>query len=193
MANKLFFITGNESKYQEASAVCQKHKIGLQRLKIAVSEIQSEHVKEIAEHKAHSAYVSIKQLGNIASSFQVVVNDAEWSFAGIKGFPGVYMAYVNQWFNEADWQRLLAGVTDTRVVLTEAVTFFDGNKMMTFEDQVEGHFVKSPVGEAGAASDKFIALDDSGITISQQLDRGNAPNSYSDVWEQFAQWYDTRK
>jgi XTP/dITP diphosphohydrolase len=111
----LLYITRNLMKYRMASLAFEGSRFILERLEMDVPEIQSEQVEEVASTSAAWAY---RKLGR-----PVVVTDAGFSVTALRGFPGPFIHYVNQWFTVEDYLRLMHGLDDRSVVIQDCLAF----------------------------------------------------------------------
>jgi inosine/xanthosine triphosphate pyrophosphatase family protein len=95
----LIFSTGNDEKFITAQHACEQYSIDLKQQEVDVTEIQEEDPKKVAVDKANKAFNSIGK--------PLVITDDSWAFAGLNGFPGVYMHSINTWFTPDDFLRLV--------------------------------------------------------------------------------------
>lgn len=135
----MIYVTGNRHKFSYGKKRLAKHGINLSQKSIDIVEIQAEDVQAIARDKAFKAYSKVKQ--------PLIVNDASWSISNLKGFPGPYMSYVESWFKTNDFLRLMDGVADRRISLTEVLVFTNGKEIELFEDTIHGQILPEPDGE----------------------------------------------
>lgn len=95
---QLIFSTGNAEKFLTAQHVCNPAGISLKQVDIDELEIQEENPEKVALDKATKAFKVVNK--------PLVITDDSWAFAGLKGFPGVYMHSINEWFTPEDFLRL---------------------------------------------------------------------------------------
>lgn len=114
---KITYITSNDLKYQIAREICQNTSIDLSRRKIELYEIQSMDLEQIAKHTAKEA--SQKCNGMLA------VTDAGFFIEALKGFPGPFVKYVNQYFAAEDIIRLMNKVDNRKIVVKECMILID--------------------------------------------------------------------
>ncbi|MDP2973551.1 MAG: non-canonical purine NTP pyrophosphatase [Candidatus Diapherotrites archaeon] len=97
----LWFVTGNTYKFQEIEAVLAEYEIELKHHKMALQEIGSDDLKEIALHKAKQAFAKL--------TTPLIVDDTGLYFEAYKGFPGPNTKFI---FNTLGYEgilKLLAG------------------------------------------------------------------------------------
>lgn len=141
---KLVFVTGNKYKYRIARKALSDLNIRLVQKKIPVPEIQSMDVSEIA---AFSAAWASKKI-----NLPVVVTDAGFYFEGLKGFPGPFIKYANQWFSSSDFIGLMRGRKNRKIIVKDCLAFCAPNKKpVVFCSQTEGSAAKKP-GSRGISS-----------------------------------------
>src|SRR5258706_8340034 len=135
----LYFITENQDKIENANQVLSQYEIPIEGKSMPILEIQSESQEEIVLHKAKQAFASIKK--------PLVVKDDGWYISALRGFPGVYMKYVNQWFTAQDFLNLLKPYTNREILFRESVCYIDQNKHEIFTNDVKAEILKEPRGE----------------------------------------------
>ena len=135
---KIIYVTGNMQKVADARARLDQHGMSVEQQKVNTLEIQSDSIAEIARHKAQQAYEIIGK--------PLVVNDAGWIIPALKGFPGPYMRYINEWLTASDLLALMKDKSDRSIVLKEVLVYHDGKKISVFEKDTFGTIVESPRG-----------------------------------------------
>lgn len=183
---KLIFATSNPHKFQYGYEQMRLQGIELVQKSVDIVEIQSERVEEIARHKAKTAFEMFKK--------PVIVNDASWSISALSGFPGPYMSSVETWFSTEDFLRLMHGLQDREIVLTEILVFTDGKQTKVFEDSLQGIILNQAQGETDFKSlDPIVSFRSDGKSLSQAR-RAGLPVSDQDFtnWDEFAAWYKQR-
>jgi XTP/dITP diphosphohydrolase len=174
---QITYITGNFSKVKEAQVVCRNYSIEVYQQKVLIDEIQAASIHEIAADKARKAY---QEIGS-----PVVVNDVGWEIPALSGFPGPYMAYINEWFTDNDFLRLMEGTTDRRIFLIEVLAYCDENGVQEFECKREGTILHESRGTNGAPSDKVVSFNNN-LTIAEEEDRdGFQLDDSQNVWRDF--------
>ncbi|MEM3012662.1 MAG: non-canonical purine NTP pyrophosphatase, partial [Candidatus Hadarchaeales archaeon] len=82
----LFFVTGNEGKFREASALAAKLGVELRHSRIPYLEIQADDLSDIAKVGVQQAFGILK-----APCF---VEDSGIFIQALRGFPGPYSNFV---------------------------------------------------------------------------------------------------
>jgi inosine/xanthosine triphosphate pyrophosphatase family protein len=101
---KINYITENNHKFETVGSFFEKQGIEISQKVLPIYEIQSNDGIEIAISKAKQAWEIIKE--------PLFVNDAFWIIPSLKGFPGPYMKYINDWFEPDDFLKLMNGKND---------------------------------------------------------------------------------
>ena len=93
------YVTGNQSKFQNASAFLQAVGVTIHQASASADEIQASTGIEVAIRKAHDAYAQLRE--------PLFINDAEWAVPALGGFPGPYMKYIVGWLTQQDLLKLM--------------------------------------------------------------------------------------
>lgn len=184
MPNKLIFSTGNDEKFLTAKHVCDLFEIDLEQKDIDIAEIQEEDPEKVALDKALKAFELVRQ--------PVVVTDDSWAFSGLRGFPGVYMHSINEWFAPEDFLRLIGPLEDRKVTLTQYLVFTDGKKQKIFTKKTNGTLLTEIRGKSKHPSHTIISLDgDGGQSIAEAYERASDKSTRrsAQIWHKFAEWY----
>lgn len=183
---KISYVTGNPSKFENAQKFFSTYNIDVEQLAIKIDEIQSGDSIEIAAAKAKTAFEIHKQ--------PLFVNDASWIIPSLKGFPGPFMKFINQWFEPGDFVNLMKGKSDRRIILRDCIVYIDetGHRLFTHEhqgiilDEVAMFDYKHP-------SDVVISLSANHKSIAEEKEKGSFFIEDEDlVWKQFASWLQTK-
>lgn len=179
---KVSYVTSNPGKFENAKKFFAPYNIEVEQLALKVEEIQSSDSIEIATAKAQSAY-NIKKL-------PLFVNDASWIIPSLKGFPGPFMKYMNQWFEPRDFINLMKDKTDRRIILRDSIVYIDETGYKIFTHDHEGIFLEdvSPF-EYQNPSEVVISLSKNHKSIAEEKKNGSSFIEDEDlVWKQFASW-----
>ena len=179
----LFYVTSNIGKFSYAARQLDAFDIQIEQKPLDVVEIQSESVEAIALHKAASAYEILQA--------PLLVNDAHWNIPALNGFPGPYMAYVDRWFSPDDFLRLMQGVDDRRVFLTEVVVYADQHQRKVFADTLEGVILQAAAGQSARhAFDPVVSFRADQKSLAQaRLEQLPTLGKDFTIWREFAAWY----
>jgi len=91
----VLLATGNDRKLNEARLACDDFGISVEQVILSIDEIQHHDPSEVIKRKIYEAYRQVNK--------PVIVTDTSWSIPSLKGFPGVYMKDVAEWFDAEDF------------------------------------------------------------------------------------------
>jgi XTP/dITP diphosphohydrolase len=177
----LYFVTENKPKFDNANILLKKHGIQVKQKKLPLLEIQTDSLEEIALYKARQAFEKVKK--------PLIVKDDGWYITALKGFPSVYMKYVNQWLGPEDFLRLIKPYRNREIIFKEALCYIDDKKHKVFLNSIPGKIVKKPKGEAVAsAMISTFRKDDKTMAecINEEIHFSDSEKS---AWHDFVQWY----
>lgn len=147
----LLFVTGNQSKYDEAKRVADKFNARLLQEKAEIKELQSDDIEIISLDKAQQAYKLFNK--------PLFVNDSGWSIPSLKGFPGSFMSFVNQWFEPKDFIKLVEDKQDRSIILEELIVYVDENGPKVFKQTRPGIILNESRGKGRTSSDTIVSFD----------------------------------
>lgn len=131
MENNLTYITGNKMKFEVASQVFKDTGIILSQKKLDTPEIQSKSVEDVA---IYSAVWACKELNQ-----SVFVTDAGFCIEALKGFPGPFIKYTNEWFSAEDYLNLMQGKSNRNVIIKDCLAYCKPNeKPIVFTGSFKG-------------------------------------------------------
>lgn len=110
-------VTGNDGKWNLAVAQLAPLGFELTRATFDLPEVQSFDSAEIA---AESVKLACAKVGG-----PVMVTDVSYSLAALKGFPGPFSRYTNHYLTPQDFVAMMAGKTDRRFAITEALAYLE--------------------------------------------------------------------
>jgi len=179
----LAFVTGNKRKFQDMCAACQPHGIDIEQVILPVDEIQSHDPEKIAVHKAKEAFRLARR--------PVVVNDAFWNIIALKGFPGAFMSYMNDWLKAEDLLRLMEGKADRTSICIETLVYYDGKRSKIFNQTYTGKII-AEVRAGFQPIAQVTVIDGDTQTIGEIIDANNGRyhgTFEENLWQDFAKWY----
>ncbi len=179
----LYFITGNKHKIETAKIELDKQNIPFASKNLALTEIQSYSIEEIALHKAKQAFEMLHQ--------PLIVKDDGWFISSLNGFPGAYMKYVNDWFSAQDFLLLMQNRTDRTITLHEVLCYIDDKHVQTFSADIKGTFLDRIEGE-DIPSNQVVTLrkDKKSIALARNEGLLLYDSEINErAWQAFAKWY----
>ena len=158
---KLYFITGNVGKFNEAKSIIPN----AEQIDLDLPEIQDIDAKKIIEEKLSEA------MKNNSGDF--FCEDTSLYFNCLNGLPGPLI----KWFLEAlgveGTYNLIDKYSDKTAVAKTIVGYADGDSTVFFEGSIEGEIV-SPRGEGGFGWDKLFSPNGSEKSFGEMtLDEKN--------------------
>jgi len=148
----LRFVTTNDGKWREVSALLAKRGIAVERINTKVLEVQSDDLAEIARISALDAYRSF--------GGELFVEDAGLFVEALNGFPGPYSSYVYRTIGVRGLLRLMEGVERRAAAFRSAVAYVDREgRVSVFVGEVRGFIATEPRGTGGFGFDPvFVPL-----------------------------------
>ena len=183
---KISYLTGNLGKLENAQKFFKEYDIQVEQLTSKIEEIQSGDSLEIAIAKAKNAFAKEQK--------PLFINDATWIIPALRGFPGPFMKYINQWFEPIDFVHLMQGKDDRRIILRDSIVYIDKEGHTIFTHDHEGVILEEVAQyEYKHPTDVIISLSKSKKSIAEEKGNGNFFIEDEDiVWKKFANWLQTK-
>ncbi len=145
----LLFLTGNRFKFEVAQRALLGTPILLEQNRLAVPEIQSNSVQEIAEFSAQWASSQIDQ--------PFFVTDSGFYIDALNGFPGPFIKFINQWFSTEDLLRLMHDKVYRRMTIHDCLVYVQpGQAMKTFNGSFQGSLAREPGPRTGTPIERLF-------------------------------------
>lgn len=149
----IYFITGNNYKFNEIEKMFQKEKISymLRQNTIDTTEIQATSIKEVALFKINSVK------GKLNNSF--FIEDAGFFIdIPLNGFPGVYSKFVLNTIGNKGILKLINNFKNTKAHFETVIALYfqPKNKMFLFEGIVKGKVSETIRGTNGFGFDPIF-------------------------------------
>ena len=146
---RLYFVTGNRGKFEEARRILSSCGVELvMEPRAPKLEVQSMSVEEVARWAAYTAY--------LATGKPVVVEDTGLYIDALRGFPGALAAYAYKTIGAEGILRLMEGVEDRRARFVTAVAAVIPPKVVVATGVVEGVITREPRGASGFGFDPIF-------------------------------------
>jgi XTP/dITP diphosphohydrolase len=181
--NSVTYITSNKEKIETAKRKLLTSGICVESKSLDLVEIQSNSIKEIAEHKAKQAFSILNK--------PLFVTDHGWSIPALQGFPGPYMKYMNEWLTSQDFLSLMSTHNDKSILKEEVLCYVDSNGIKIYSMSIAGRFLDTPQGE-GLPMTRVVSLLSSGKTIAECISEGVDSYSENTLWQEFAEMLKSR-
>ncbi|HII07935.1 MAG TPA: XTP/dITP diphosphatase [Methanotrichaceae archaeon] len=148
----IYFVTGNKGKFEEARGILGD----VEQRNVGYAEIQADTLEEVAVFGMRE--VSEKLAG------PVMIEDAGLFIESLKGFPGVYSAYVFDTIGNDGILRLLEGALDRRAVFKSVLGYAEpGMEPMLFKGEFWGKITHKPRGSGGFGYDPIFEVGEKTI------------------------------
>ncbi len=156
----IYFVTGNKGKFIEANAIFSD----LLQCNIGYTEIQADTLEEVATFGVIEVERKLKK--------PFMLEDAGLFVNALKGFPGVYSAYVQKTIGNLGILRLMEHVEDRRAYFKSVVAYSEpGKEPVFFTGKVHGEIGSEARGEIGFGYDPIFYFEEKSLaemTISEK-------------------------
>jgi len=148
----LYFVTSNEGKFAEAQCIFKD----LVHKNIGYAEIQADTLEEVATYG----------MKEVSSRLQgpVMLEDAGLFIEALKGFPGVYSAYVQKTVGNNGILKLMDGVANRRAFFKSVVAYAEpGLGPRLFSGEVHGRIGFEARGGKGFGYDPIFYVGEKSL------------------------------
>ncbi len=183
---KLFLITKNKNKYQEASLILKPYRISLEQKPLSKEEIQAESLEKIALHAARKAYVLLRR--------PLIVDDSGLFVEALRGFPGPYSSYVYKTIGYEGILDLLDDVENRRACFKTALALISPPLEKLFVGETCGVITRKPMGSGGFGFDPIFMPEGYSKTYAQMTTtEKNAVSHRGKAFRLMASWLAGRR
>lgn len=148
----IYFVTGNRGKFEEALGILGE----VEQRNIGYPEIQAEALEDVAVFGIRDV---LKRLAG-----PVMIEDAGLFIDSLRGFPGVYSAYVFDTIGNDGILKLLDGVKERRATFRSVVAYGEpGMEPVLFSGELEGTIALEPRGSGGFGYDPIFRVGEKTI------------------------------
>lgn len=156
---KLTIVTHNPGKVREFQAGLARHNVELHHLNRTYHELQADTLEEVASFG----------LQELASEVEgdFCLEDSGLFVDAVRGFPGVYSAYVYKSVGLDGVLKLLKGVEDRRARFASVIAMSSGGETHLFRGDVLGQIARAPRGTGGFGYDPVFVPDGEKRTFAQ--------------------------
>lgn len=150
----IYFVTSNKGKFVEAEAIFGD----LVQKNIGYSEIQADTLEEVV------GFGMVEVMDRLNGP--VMIEDAGLFIDDLKGFPGVYSAYVQKTVGNNGILKLMEGKNDRQASFKSVVGYAEpGMEPQIFRGELKGNIGFEPRGTGGFGYDPIFYV--SGISLSE--------------------------
>ncbi len=181
MKLKLYLVTGNKHKYEEAKRIFNDTDIDLLMAPLGKFEIQSDDLKAIAWKAALHAYKILRT--------PIVVDDSGIFIDALNGFPGVYSSYVFRTLGNNGILKLMTGIKNRRACFKTSLAVIVPPLDTIIEDEVCGEIAEKPVGTLGFGFDPIFIPEGEKRTFAQMdIDEKNRYSHRARAFRRLVKW-----
>ncbi|MEX2007701.1 MAG: non-canonical purine NTP pyrophosphatase [Candidatus Levyibacteriota bacterium] len=143
---KLYFVTGNRDKVDEAQKILG---LPIEVVDVDINEIQSLDLAKVVKHKAEEAYKKVKK--------PLFVDDVSFEIKAWNGFPGPFIKFLRIAGNNRHelLLRMLSAEKDRAVRVIAGIGYHDGKKVHIIEGSFVGKIVPRR-GDKGWGFDPYV-------------------------------------
>lgn len=179
---KVYLVTRNINKYEEAKAILKNYDIELDLIDSNKFEIQAKDVKEIALHAAEVAYRKYKK--------PVLVDDTGLFIRALKGFPGPYAEYVQNTIGNRGILCLMKNKNIRDAYFQTALAFRSFGIRKVFIGILRGKIATNERGKHGFGYDPIFIPEGKQTTLAElPLEEKNEISHRAIAFKMFAEWF----
>ena len=144
----IYFVTSNKGKFVEAQAIFGD----LVQKNIGYNELQVDTLEEVVDFGMEEVMARLKG--------PVIIEDVGLFIDCLKGFPGVYSAYVQKTIWNSGILRLMEGMDDRRAAFKSVVGYAEpGIEPVVFKGELKGDIGFEPRGTGGFGYDPIFYVN----------------------------------
>jgi XTP/dITP diphosphohydrolase len=177
----IYFVTSNKGKFVEAQAIFGD----LVQKNIGYAEIQADTLEEVVAFGMKEVMARLKG--------PVMIEDAGLFVDGLKGFPGVYSAYVQKTIGNEGILKLMDGLDNRHAAFKSVVGYAEPDmEPVVFKGESKGEIGFEPRGTGGFGYDPIFYID--GRSLSEMnLEEKNQISHRGDSMKALKRWLDSRE
>jgi len=179
-SSKLFFVSSNENKFQEAERILSNLGVQINFYKTILEEIQSNDLNDIAEKKAINAYDLIQK--------PVIIEDDGLFINSLNGFPGPYSSYVYDTIGNKGIMNLLENSQVRDANFVSIIAYCDNDYgVKLFESSIPGK-ISSVIEKGGWGYDPIFIPDGESKTYANVSDKDKFSHRSASL-KKFSNWF----
>jgi XTP/dITP diphosphohydrolase len=176
----LYFITGNKGKFMEAQGIFKD----LVQKDIGYTEIQADTLEEVAAYGMKEVMERLQG--------PVMLEDAGLFIDSLKGFPGVYSAYVQKTIGNSGILRLMTEVEDRKAYFRSVVAYAEpGMESRLFKGEVHGRIGFEARGSKGFGYDPIFYVGERSLGEMDLVEK-NRISHRAESMKALKEWLDGR-
>ena len=176
----IYFVTSNKGKFVEAQAIFGD----LVQKNIGYNELQVDTLEEVVDFGMEEVMARLKG--------SVMIEDAGMFIDCLKGFPGVYSAYVQKTIGNSGILRLMEG-TDNRGAAFKSVVGYaePGMEPVVFKGELKGDIGFEPRGTGGFGYDPIFYVNGKSLA-EMSLEEKNRISHRAGSMKALKQWLESK-
>ncbi|MFB3763941.1 MAG: XTP/dITP diphosphatase [Methanotrichaceae archaeon] len=176
----IYFVTSNKGKLVEAQGIFND----IEQRNIGYTEIQADTLEEVVVFGMEEVVARLKG--------PVMIEDAGLFIEALKGFPGVYSAYVQKTIGNEGILKLMENVKDRRAYFRSVVGYVEpGIDPVMFSGEVHGNIGFEQRGIKGFGYDPIFYID--GKSLAEiDIEEKNKISHRGESMKALKQWLDSR-
>jgi len=183
----IYFVTGNNDKYAEARAIFGE----LIQMDIGYTEIQADSLEEVAAYGMKEVASRLAGKGQLDRA--VMLEDAGLFVEALKGFPGVYSAYVQKTVGNSGVLRLMEGEHDRRACFKSVVAYIEPDiEPVMFTGELHGQIGFEARGSKGFGYDPIFYVGEESLG-EMEIERKNRISHRAASMRALKSWLDGRQ
>ena len=160
LENTLIYVTGNRVKFEVALNTFMDTEINLLQMKLDTPEIQSKSVEEVAIYSARWASKKLNK--------PVIVTDAGFYIEALKGFPGPFIKYANEWFSADDFIHLVKGKNNRSIIIQDCLAYcHPDSEPLVFTGTYSGRLATQASHSQGTSIEKIFIPEGFNLPIAE--------------------------
>lgn len=177
----IYFVTSNKGKFVEAQAIFGD----LVQKNIGYNELQVDTLDEVVDFGMEEVTARLKGA--------IMIEDAGMFIDGLKGFPGVYSAYVQKTIGNSGILRLMEGMDDRMAAFKSVVGYAEPDmKPIIFKGELKGEIGFEPRGTGGFGYDPIFYVNGKSLA-EMSLEEKNRISHRAGSMKALKQWLESKK
>lgn len=194
---KLYFITANPKKYEEASEILKEFGINVKHIDYDYAEIQSSKIgekslEEVLLHAMKNELRVLEESKKIDAPY--FIDDSGLFIEALRGFPGVYSSYVYKTIGNKGILKLMHGKKNRRAEFICGIALNEGKgEIKIFKGVCRGVIANKERGSSGFGYDPIFMPEKSSKTFAEDKYLKNKLSHRRRAIEKLADYIKIRK
>ncbi len=137
--DSLYFVTSNVHKFMEVKEIVSQYNLKVKHIRESYPEVQADSIEDVMKYAA-------KWLAERYKLRPLVAEDAGLFIRSLKGFPGVYSAFVYRTIGIEGILHLMNKIKDRYALFKSVVALIGDSEVRLFVGKTEGYITRRPKG-----------------------------------------------